>query len=136
VRSALHYAAERVPVGIVSGAIREGIEPVLSAADLRGVIGFIVSADDVATGKPEATFAPSRCWRRRVRREVLCVEDTEAGTASAKAAGLRVVVLTRTLRPERLRRADVLIHAICPALSGICSPELRPYALKPTDRRP
>lgn len=53
VRSAVHYAAERVPVGIVSGAARDEIEPV-SAAGLRDATAFVVSADDVAAGKPDA----------------------------------------------------------------------------------
>jgi beta-phosphoglucomutase-like phosphatase (HAD superfamily) len=46
--------------------------------------------------------------------EVLAVEDTEAGVASAKAAGMRVIALTRTLGPERLEHADGLIEASRP----------------------
>ena len=45
---------------------------------------------------------------------VLAIEDTDAGVASAKAAGMRVAALTRTLRPERLDHADELIDAISP----------------------
>jgi beta-phosphoglucomutase-like phosphatase (HAD superfamily) len=46
---------------------------------------------------------------------VVAFEDTEAGVASAKAAGLRVIALTGTLGPERLAQADVLVGAIEPA---------------------
>jgi beta-phosphoglucomutase len=117
VRSAVHYAAERVPVGIVSGAAREEIEPVISAAGLRDAIAFVVSADDVAAGKPDAEG-----YRRALAllggevpaADVLVIEDTEAGVASAKSAGLRVIALTRTLGPERLAHADALIDAISP----------------------
>jgi len=39
-------------------------------------------------------------------------EDSEAGVAAAKAAGMRVVALTRTLGAERLAAADELIERI------------------------
>src|SRR5439155_11570864 len=41
VRAALRYAAERVPVGIVSGAARAEIEPVVRAAGLAESVGPI-----------------------------------------------------------------------------------------------
>jgi sugar-phosphatase len=76
-----------------------------------------VSADDVAAGKPD----PEGYLRALAllggdvpAAEVLAVEDTEAGVASAKAAGMRVIALTRTLGPERLEHADGLIEAIRP----------------------
>jgi beta-phosphoglucomutase len=119
VRSAVRYVAERVSVGIVSGAARDEIEPVVRAAGLRDAIAFVVSSDDVAAGKPD----PEGYLRALAllggdvpAGEVLALEDTEAGVASAKAAGMHVVALTRTLGPERLRRADALIEAIRPEL--------------------
>jgi beta-phosphoglucomutase len=119
VRSAVCYAAERVPVGIVSGATRDEIEPVISAAGLRDAIAFVVSADDVAAGKPDAEGylrALSLLGRDVTPAEVLAIEDTEAGVTAAKAAGMRVIGLTRTLGPERLALADALIDAISPQL--------------------
>ena len=45
--------------------------------------------------------------------DVLVFEDTEAGVASARAAGVgRVLAVTGTLAPERLREADELIRRI------------------------
>jgi HAD superfamily hydrolase (TIGR01509 family) len=117
VRSAVRYAAERVPVGIVSGAARAEIEPVVRAAGLGDAIAFVVATDDVAAGKPD----PEGYLRALALLggdvpavEVVALEDTEAGVASAKAAGLRVIALTRTLGPERLEHADALIDAIRP----------------------
>ena len=52
VREAVRYAAERVPVAIVSGAARAEIEQVLEAAELAGFFPFIVAAEDVLHGKP------------------------------------------------------------------------------------
>jgi sugar-phosphatase len=44
--------------------------------------------------------------------DVLAFEDTEAGVASAKAAGMRVVGITRTLGATRLAAADELVERI------------------------
>jgi beta-phosphoglucomutase len=109
-RAALRHAAERVPVAVVSGAALEEIEPVLAAAGLADAVTAIVAADHVADGKPHPEG-----YLRAVELlgvpagETLAVEDTEAGVASAKAAGLCVLGITRTLGPERLAAADALV---------------------------
>src|SRR6266511_3921233 len=79
VRAAVRCAAERVPVGIVSGASREEIAPVLEAAGLGEVVVF---------------------------------EDTEAGIAAAKSAGMRCIGVLGTLAEERLAAADELVPGI------------------------
>ena len=48
--------------------------------------------------------------------EVLAVDDTEAGVASAKAAGLLTFAMTGTLDPNRLAAADELVDRIDVAL--------------------
>jgi beta-phosphoglucomutase len=111
VRDAVRYTAERVPVAIVSGAALEEIEPVVEAAGLG--IPVIVAADHVTDGKPhpEGYLTAARLLGVDPR-DVLAFEDTEAGVASAKTAGTRVVGVTRTLGPERLAAADELIERI------------------------
>jgi len=52
-RAAVVYAAERVPVAVVSGAFRREIEPVLAGAELDRHIEVVVAADDVGRGKPD-----------------------------------------------------------------------------------
>ena len=115
VRDAVRYAAERVPVGIVSGAAREEIEPVIGAAGLAASIRTIVGAEDVADGKPD----PAGYLRALElldggleAGEVVVFEDTEAGIAAAKAAGLRCIAVLGTLAPERLAAADEIVPAI------------------------
>jgi sugar-phosphatase len=79
---------------------------------LRG----IVSSDDVVDGKPhpEGYVKAMRELLDGVDpADVLVFEDTEAGIASAKAAGVgRVLAMTGTLEPKRLREADELIDRI------------------------
>jgi beta-phosphoglucomutase len=116
VREALRYAAARVPLAVCSGAARAEIEPVVEAAGLAPLLRGIVSSDDVVDGKPDPEG-----YLKAMRElldgvdpaEVLVFEDTEAGIASARAAGVgRVVAVTGTLAPQRLRDADELVDTI------------------------
>ncbi len=117
VREAVRYAAARVPVAIVSGAFRAEIVPVVEAAGLATEITAIVAADDVEHGKPHPEGYLRALERLGVDpTEVIAFEDTEAGIASAKAAGLRVIAVLGTLPPERLAQADEHVTAIDTAL--------------------
>jgi HAD superfamily hydrolase (TIGR01509 family) len=112
VRDAVRWAAERVPVAIVSGAAREEIVPVVEAAGLAPLVGALVTADDVVEGKPhpEGYLRVLELLSDGLRAdEVLVFEDTEVGVAAAKAAGMYCVGITRTLVPARLAAADELI---------------------------
>jgi beta-phosphoglucomutase len=115
VREAVRYAAVRVPIGIVSGAAEVEIEPVIEAAGLGALVTAIVAAEDVAEGKPH----PAGYLRALElldggldASDVLVFEDTEAGVASAKAAGMRCIAVLGTLAPERLAEADEIVPAI------------------------
>lgn len=118
VRDAVAYAAERTPVAVVSGAFRREIEPILHGAGLAGHVTVLVSADDVERGKP----APDGYERALdmlgglAAGDVVAFEDTEAGVASAKAAGLRCVGVVGTHPAERLGAADELVEVIDVAL--------------------
>jgi beta-phosphoglucomutase len=115
IRAAVRYAAAHVPLAIVSGAARAEIEPVLEGAQLAEAISVVVAAEDVARGKP----APDG-YREAVRLldedldpgDVVAFEDTEAGVASAKDAGLRCVAVLGTLSPARLLRADEIVERV------------------------
>ena len=111
VREAVRHATERVPVAIVSGAALEEIEPVVAAAGLA--IPVIVAADHVTAGKPhpEGYLTAARLLGVEPA-DALVFEDTEAGVTSAKAAGMHVVGITRTLGPGRLAAADELIEKL------------------------
>jgi beta-phosphoglucomutase len=115
VREAVRYAATRVRVAVVSGAARVEIEPVIDAAGLDGLVQAIVAAEDVDDGKPH----PAGYLRAREllgpdldASDTLVFEDTEAGIASAKAAGMRCIAVLGTLAPARLAVADEIVPAI------------------------
>lgn len=116
-RAAVRAAAKRVPVGIVSGASRREIEPVVAAAGLDDVLRFVVAAEDVRRGKPDPEgYLHAVGLLGLDAREVVAVEDTEAGVASAKEGGLRCVGVLGTMGPERLAAADELAEAVDTAL--------------------
>jgi beta-phosphoglucomutase len=113
VRDAVRYAAQRVPVAICSGAYAEEIEPVVAAAGLTTYVSALVAADHVTDGKPHPEGYLRAAELLGVPpTSVLAFEDTEAGVASARAAGARVVAITRTLGAERLTGADELVDRI------------------------
>jgi beta-phosphoglucomutase len=114
-RAAVRYSAERVPLGIVSGAARDEIAPVLAAAEIADAFAVVITSDDIEHGKPDPEG-----YRKALRlfdgaidaEDVLVIEDTEAGVASAKSAGMRCLAVLGTLAPERLRAADEVVERI------------------------
>jgi beta-phosphoglucomutase-like phosphatase (HAD superfamily) len=115
VRGAVRYAAARVPVAVVTGSVREEVEPVLASAGLAEVLSTIVSADDVESGKPHPEGylrALALLDGGLAAEDVVVFEDTEAGIASAKAAGMRCLAVSGTMKPHRLAAADEIVEAI------------------------
>lgn len=114
-REAVRWAAERVPLAVVSGAARPEIEPVLEAAGIAGCFRAIVPAEDVEHGKPHPDGylrALELLGDGIAAAEVVVFEDTEAGVASAKATGMRCLAVLGTLAPERLAHADEIVERI------------------------
>ena len=114
VREAVRFAAAHVPLAICSGAARAEIEPVVEAAGLTGCFRAVVSSDDVVHGKPDPEgYAKALAELGVDPGDSLVLEDTEAGIASARAAGVgRVLALQTTLDPHRLAGADELIDRV------------------------
>ncbi|MSO57929.1 MAG: HAD family phosphatase [Thermoleophilia bacterium] len=118
-REAVAYAATRVPLAIVSGAVRREIEPVVAAAGLAGLFAELVAADDVSHGKPHPEGylrALDLLGLADDPANVVAFEDTEVGVAAAKDAGLVCFAMATTLPPGRLGRADRIVPRIDLAL--------------------
>jgi beta-phosphoglucomutase len=114
VREAVRFAAERVPLAVCSGAARAEIEPVVQAAGIARCFRAIVSSDDVVHGKPDPEgYEKTLAILEVDPAEAVVFEDTEAGIASARAAGVgRVLAMRTTLEPHRLAAADELLDRI------------------------
>ena len=106
-REAVRYAAQRAELAVVSGAARTEIESVLAAAELTPFVSLVVAAEDVAAGKPDpAGYLRALELLGCSPDEALAFEDSEAGVAAAKAAGLYCIALEGTAEIERLGAAD------------------------------
>ncbi len=112
VRAAVQWAATRVPVGVVSGAARADVEPVLAAAGLADAVSVLVTEEDVERGKPdpEGYLRALALLGNHIRPdEVVTLEDSEAGVTAARAAGTRCIAVLGTMPAERLAAADEVV---------------------------
>ena len=110
-RDAVEYAAGRVPIAVVSGSARAEIEPVLANAGLLASVSAIVASDDIGRSKPDPEGYLIALEMLGVEAaKAAAVEDSEAGVAAAKAAGLYCAAVTTTLPVERLSAADEIAH--------------------------
>jgi phosphoglycolate phosphatase/beta-phosphoglucomutase len=91
-------------MAVVSGAVRSEIELVLNLAGLADNFELIVAGDDLTASKPEPDgylLAVERLnerypdWNLQPG-ECLAIEDTFAGIAAAKKAGIQVAGVTHT----------------------------------------
>ncbi len=110
VREAVQVAAAAVPIAVVSGASREEVEPVLSAAGLAALVSATVTMEDVEHGKPDPEG-----YRRALEllgvegAQAVAFEDSDVGIAAALAAGLRCVAVLGTMSRDRLARAEAVV---------------------------
>lgn len=99
-------AAAGTPLALVTSRTRASALTALAALGLAGYFTTVVTADDVAAGKPAPDgYALAARRLGLAPGALLGVEDAPAGVAAAAAAGLRVLGLTTTQDAARLRAA-------------------------------
>jgi HAD superfamily hydrolase (TIGR01509 family) len=114
-RRAVALAASRVPVVVVTSALRREVEPALAGSGLSAMVTAIVAVEDVADPKPHPEPYLTACALAGVEpARAVAVEDTAAGVAAAKAAGVFCVALTGTMPASRLAEADLLLPSLTP----------------------
>jgi HAD superfamily hydrolase (TIGR01509 family) len=112
-------------LGVVSGALRQEVEGALRQAGLDGSFKVLVTAEDVAEGKPDPegyrrglealNVVPPLPARLLHPHEVLAVEDSPAGLAAAAEAGLVTLGVAHTYPEALLSGAD----AVAASLEGV-----------------
>ena len=114
VRELVQRLAGQFPLALVSGALRQEVEFVLARGGLREAFRVIVTAEDVRQGKPHpegflkglnllaqaGTIKPHEC---------MVLEDSVAGVAAAKRAGMFCVAVTNSYPATALQLADVIV---------------------------
>ncbi|WP_338775977.1 HAD family phosphatase [Streptomyces sp. DG1A-41] len=87
-------AAEDVPMAVASGSSPEAIEAVLAGTGLDAHLRIVVSADEVAHGKPAPDVFLEAALRLGADPAACVVlEDAAPGAAAAHAAGMRCIAL-------------------------------------------
>ena len=110
-RAAVRWAADRAELAVVSGSARAEIEPVLDAAGIRQAFTVVVSVDDIRRGKPDPEGYLLALHLLGVESaDAVAVEDSPAGVAAAKAAGVYCAAVTTSFGAERLPQADTLAN--------------------------
>ena len=96
--------AHNLKVGVVSSSMTSEVEPLLIRSDIREHLDVLVCGDQVRRHKPDPEpylTALARLNSRRSDRvkaeECLVVEDSQAGIAAAKAAGMHVEAVKSTV---------------------------------------
>ncbi|WP_411102612.1 HAD family hydrolase [Streptomyces sp. cmx-4-9] len=86
--------AEGVPTAVASGSSREAIEAVLAGTGLDAVLTTVVSAEEVAHGKPAPDVFLEAARRLGVGpADCVVVEDAAPGVLAARAAGMDCVAV-------------------------------------------
>jgi len=109
-----------IPLAISSGALRSDIDPILDLLGLSACFDRIVSAEEVENSKPDPasyrlawTDLKDRFPRRlTVPGRSLAIEDTPAGIASAKGAGLSVLAVAGSHPRGELEGADEVVDSL------------------------
>lgn len=114
-----HLHTNKFPLAICSGALREDIDPILMMLGLSDCFDVIITADDVAVSKPDPecyllAFARLQsAHQNRFSKDVtVAIEDTPAGIAAAKGAGLMVCAVTNSYPADRLEQATFITDSL------------------------
>ncbi|WP_043668870.1 HAD family hydrolase [Streptomyces xylophagus] len=87
-------AAEGVPMAVASGSSPEAIEAILTGTGLDASLRTVVSADEVAYGKPAPdVFLEAARRLGAAPADCVVLEDAAPGAAAAHAAGMRCIAI-------------------------------------------
>ncbi|MFE9644778.1 HAD family hydrolase [Streptomyces sp. NPDC006365] len=87
-------AAEGVPMAVASGSSREAIEAILTGTGLGASLRTVVSAEEVARGKPAPdVFLEAASRLGAAPADCVVLEDAAPGAAAAHAAGMRCIAI-------------------------------------------
>lgn len=124
-------ASADLMLGVVSGALRDEVEGGLEQIGRRESFKVVVTADDVERSKPDPeSYAralellnalPPLPPRLLHPHEVLAIEDSPAGLASAAANGLVTLGVAQTYPLGQLDQADFVVES----LAEVSLPRLR-----------
>jgi HAD superfamily hydrolase (TIGR01509 family) len=102
-----------VPCSVASSTHRENIETIFDAIGLRDYFNAVVTAEDVAHGKPDPEVFLKGAGKIACRPEHCVVfEDALVGIEAGLAAGAKVIAVATTNDIKQLGRAHVAVHSL------------------------
>jgi HAD superfamily hydrolase (TIGR01509 family) len=102
-----------VPIAVATSGSRNRVERTLKAFGLLGRFHAIVTAEDVARGKPDPALFNLAAQRLDVAADqILVCEDAVAGVYAARAAGMKCLAIAANGRRKLLQEAgaDLVIE--------------------------
>lgn len=107
----IKHLSGKLPIAICSGALKEDILPIIGKLGVAYAFDTIVTAEDTHISKPDP--APYRLAAKQLGVTAgVAIEDTPAGIASAKDAGLKVLAVTNSYGRDDLTEADAVIESL------------------------
>jgi HAD superfamily hydrolase (TIGR01509 family) len=119
VRDFIRRVGQKYPIAIASGALRHEIELILSYGGVREHFQIIVSAEDVARGKPHPEpFRKALALMNSAQadaispRECLVIEDSIHGVRAAHEAGMLCMAVTNSYAKDALAEAELIAESL------------------------
>jgi beta-phosphoglucomutase len=107
----IKHLSGNIPLAVCSGALRADILPILGGLGIEKAFDTIVTANDTHISKPDP--APYKLAMKKLSvTSGLAIEDTPAGIASAKGAGLKVLSVTNSYPADALTQADAVVASL------------------------
>jgi HAD superfamily hydrolase (TIGR01509 family) len=133
VHSLVSSLAEKLPLAVASGALRNEIETILTAAGLLDHFKVIVGAEDVTRGKPEpeiflkalAALNTGESAHSIDAAQCVVIEDSKEGIRGARRAGMKCLAVTNSHPVALLKEANLIVKSLeevtLPMLQKICA---------------
>ena len=100
-------------LGVVTGSSWERFSKMTSSLKFFSNFNVIITADDIAKGKPDPTPYLTAAEKIGVDpSECLVIENAPLGITSAKAAGMKCIAVESTLDKSYLEEADEVFESI------------------------
>jgi HAD superfamily hydrolase (TIGR01509 family) len=103
-------AAAGMPLALVTSAGRDYAAGILRELGLYDAFATLVTGEDVSRGKPDPEGYLAACeilWLDPA--QVVGFEDSRAGVAAVKSAGMTCIAVVTTQPPSLLKEADIVI---------------------------
>jgi HAD superfamily hydrolase (TIGR01509 family) len=109
----------KVKIAIYSGALPADIKIMLEDSGLSDYFDVIVTADDVAKGKPDPEGYLQALEKLNsssdaaiLAKQCVVIEDSHWGIVAAKKAGMKVVAVTNSYPAGQLKEADMIVNSV------------------------